>query len=74
MSRAGSSWRDSVRQRSGTSACRLVTLNTTRLPVRPALHIPAGPWDWDPDLDGVREELEEAAHLEHLLRNDFDNV
>ena len=42
--------------------------------MRPALHIPAGPWDWDPDLDGVREELEEAAHLEHLLRNDFDNV
>ena len=74
MSRAGSSWRDSVREACGTSACRLGNSNTTRLPVRPALHIPAGPWDWDPDLDGVREELEEAAHLEHLLRNDFDNV
>ena len=74
MSRAGSSWRDSVRQACGTSACRLGNSNTTRLPVRPALYIPAGPWDWDPDLDGVREELEEAAHFGHLLRNDVDNV
>ena len=74
MSRAGSSWRDSVRQACGTSACRLGNSNTTRLPVRPAIHIPPGPWDWDPDLDGVREVYEEEAHLEYLLLNDFDNV
>ena len=74
MSRAGSSWRDSVRQACGTSACRLGNSNTTRLPVRPALHIMPGPeGDTDSDMDGVRE-AEEEAHQDYLIAMDKSNL
>jgi len=74
MSRAGSSWRDSVRQACGTSACRLGNSNTTRLPVVSALHIMCGPeGDTDSDMDGVRE-AEEEAHQDYLIAMDKWNL
>ena len=74
MSRAGSSWRDSVRQACGTSACRLGNSNTTRLPVVSAVHIMAGPeGDTDSDMDGVRE-ADEEAHQDYLIAMDKWNL
>jgi len=74
MSRAGCSWRDSVRQACRTSACRLGNSNTTRLPVVSALHIMCGPeGDTDSDMDGVRE-AEEEAHQDYLIAMDKWNL
>ena len=75
MSRAGSSWRDSVRQACGTSACRLGNSNTTRRsllsPVRYLVADSDG--DIDPDMEGLTE-AEEEAHQDYLIAVDKWNL
>ena len=75
MSRAGSSWRDSVRQACATSACRLGNSNTTRLPVLSAVrYLVAGPdGDIDSDMEGLTE-AEEEAHQDYLIAVDKWNL
>ena len=75
MSRAGSSWRDSVRQACATSACRLGNSNTTRRsllsPVRYLVADSDG--DIDPDMEGLTE-AEEEAHQDYLIAVDKWNL
>ena len=75
MSRAGSSWRDSVRQACATSACRLGNSNTTRRSVlSPVRYLVAdSDGDIDPDMEGLTE-AEEEAHQDYLIAVDKWNL
>jgi hypothetical protein len=75
MSRASSSWRDSVRQACATSACRLGNSNTTRRSVlSPVRYLVAdSDGDIDPDMEGLTE-AEEEAHQDYLIAVDKWNL